>query len=106
MITKEKIQKILNDNSQYVDSSLGNVILEDNFHIIIDKILTELNANNIKYVLYKAGAFRWNKYGTYDTKEEMIDDLINVYGFDELKDYDDSDLDTILNEGEFRYEVV
>ena len=106
MITKEKIQKILADNSQYLDSSLGNVILEDKFSIIIDKILSELDSDNFKYVLYKAGARSWNKYGTYNTKEEMIDDLINLYGFDELKDCDDCDMESILNEGEFRYEIV
>ena len=58
------------------------------------------------YVLYKAGAMSWNKYGTYDSKEEMIEDLINTYGVEDLKDYNENDLDSILKNWEFKYEII
>ena len=48
----------------------------------------------------------WNKYGVYNSKEEMIDDLINNYGVDELVNCNDIDIESILSDWEFRYEVV
>ena len=58
------------------------------------------------YVLYKAGAMSWNKYGTYDSKEEMIDDLINTYGVEDLKDFNENELESILKNWEFKYEII
>lgn len=58
------------------------------------------------FVLYKAGSMSWNKYGTYDSKEEMIDDLINTYGVDDLKDHNENELESILKNWEFKYEII
>lgn len=42
MITREEIIKILDDNCQYVDSSLGNMIPEEKFSYIATEILNRL----------------------------------------------------------------
>ena len=59
-----------------------------------------------KYILYKAGDFEWNKLGSYTSKYEMIYDLIHVYGLDELEDCDESVISSILENFEFKFEVI
>lgn len=59
-----------------------------------------------KYILYKAGGFEWNNYGSYPSKYEMIWDLIHVYGLDELEDCDESEFSSILENFDFKFEVI
>jgi hypothetical protein len=65
------------------------------------------------FVLYKAGGFKWNKSfipwnkcGVYQSFEDMIDDLINFYGVTELEGCDNEDIDDIIYEWEFKYEII
>jgi hypothetical protein len=48
------------------------------------KKFNEHIVNESKYVLYSAGYTEWNIVDTFNSKQEMLDTLINTYGIDEL----------------------
>ena len=56
------------------------------------------------YILYKANYATWDKYGIYHSMEDMLSELINNFGIEELVDCDLDDVDYILDENEFRCE--
>jgi hypothetical protein len=58
------------------------------------------------YVLYKAGALKWNRYGTYNSKQEMIDSLINDFGVYDLEGCDENEIEEILEDWEFKFEII
>ena len=63
-------------------------------------------SDGIKFVLYSAGDMEWRKQGVYNSKQEMLDFLINEWRLEELKDCDENDINDIFTENELKYEEI
>ena len=92
MITKEKIIEILSNHSSYADSSLGNIIQEENHDIIAEDILSKLRqppvsgslhlADFIEEIEYMQGLYSNARYtqaeATRDKLADQLDDLMRL----------------------------
>ena len=52
-----------------------------------------------KYILYKA-------LECYDSRDELIHDLNHIYGIDELEECDESEISSILDYYDLKFEII
>ena len=92
---------------------IKNMITEEKYKeslLIVNQYRKQMGlsefSDGVKFVLYSAGTMEWRKQGVYNSKQEMIDFLVNDYGLDELKDCDENDINNIIYEYELKYEEI